>query len=637
LEAAVASSPKLAYAFLPTPNPIRATAAGANPNTVDLQVIVSNPTLSAVTLAKVIINVPTGEETSRSISTARSLPPPTYDTTIPWTITTSGSDVTLAPKGRQSGQILGPIIFILPGIQVNHTVGTVPLTVTEFPPSAPKVADASYSLLKQPSDFPVTSFTATPPTLGDLDVPVILKWTCTEAGRLDAYSVYSDDWQPRDCINEGDCYTWQDGQSGVETPDLNETTVFSLDVVRTDNTGHRSVAGTLQTTVWLAVPTFSGLSRLTQSFSSRQVKLYWLAYNASYCSVAVNGVTVVPRAPVDTYRQGFPLTLTGGVGTYQVSVTAYAVTGPAQTTFVFPQVMVGARAVMPAGESPTGIAVTADGTLAAITSLPRWTMTIVDVATRQVMKTINISDFAWSVAVTPDGALALATRAQSSSVAVVDLKKRELEPRAIATTAPGAMIAISPDGKLAFVGNQVGDRMTVIDIATRTAEPRTIAIQESAYGIAFTPDSKLALVGSDIRALVTVIDVARRAVDGVPIPVPGSSRGIAVSPDGKLALLPDWGGNTVSVVDIAARKAEPQTIPVGARPTSVTFTPDGRMALTANFGDGTLTIIDVASRAAIGTVPAPGLSDNGGPSMAMMPNNVNALVLNTEAGTVSLI
>jgi hypothetical protein len=204
----VGATIRLAYAFLPNSNPIRATVQGGNPNRVDLQVIVSNPTLSTISMARMTIEIPTGEESSRAISTAPSLPTPTYDTSIPWTISSSAGTDTIAPRAGAIGQVLSPIIFTLPGIQVNETPGTVPLTITEFPPSpAPKVVDTSQSLLEQRADFPVISFTATPPILNDLELPVTLTWACTDQGKQDAYSVYSDTWQPVDCINDGNCYT----------------------------------------------------------------------------------------------------------------------------------------------------------------------------------------------------------------------------------------------------------------------------------------------------------------------------------------------------------------------------------------------------------------------------------------------
>ncbi|MBV9278832.1 MAG: hypothetical protein JOZ41_02005, partial [Chloroflexi bacterium] len=53
------SSPlTLKYLFIPSPDPIRASAGGSNPNHINLQVIINNPTLSPVTLQKIEIAIP---------------------------------------------------------------------------------------------------------------------------------------------------------------------------------------------------------------------------------------------------------------------------------------------------------------------------------------------------------------------------------------------------------------------------------------------------------------------------------------------------------------------------------------------------------------------------------------------------
>ena len=88
---------KLAYAFVPMPTPIRASAPGANPNRVDLQVIVSNPSMNDVAMARIEIEVPVGEESSRTLSTSISLPAPRYDTKGPWSIMTDGDTISILP------------------------------------------------------------------------------------------------------------------------------------------------------------------------------------------------------------------------------------------------------------------------------------------------------------------------------------------------------------------------------------------------------------------------------------------------------------------------------------------------------------------------------------------------------------
>src|SRR3954452_23999863 len=146
----------LAYAFLPTPNQILASVPGSNPYTVSLQVLVSLPSTTPVVVSHITIQIPTGQNTSMDISTALTLPQPVYPTGGTWTVSVASDTLTIKPASGNTITVTSPIIFTLPGIQINDTPGTVPLTITEFYPSpAPKVTDSTtYSVLKQPATFP---------------------------------------------------------------------------------------------------------------------------------------------------------------------------------------------------------------------------------------------------------------------------------------------------------------------------------------------------------------------------------------------------------------------------------------------------------------------------------------------------
>ena len=100
-----------------------------------------------------------------------------------------------------------------------------------------------------------------------MDQPVTLKWETTDQGKNYSYSLHSDDWQPKDCLDGGDCFGCQDGD-GVQTPALAQTTTFALDVIKADAAGHRTVRWTVHTKVRVKVPRISDLSRMV-SYSGR--------------------------------------------------------------------------------------------------------------------------------------------------------------------------------------------------------------------------------------------------------------------------------------------------------------------------------------------------------------------------------
>jgi YVTN family beta-propeller protein len=618
------TSIKLAYAFTSNPNPIRASAHGASANRVDVQVIVSNPSLSSMNVGQVQIEIPVGAETDRALSTSRDLPQPSYDRTAPWTITSTGSTVTIRPRSGASQVMTAPIVFTLPGIQVNYTPGTVPLTITEFPPLQPTrfVDDKTYSLLKQPADFPVTSFHADPVRLDDLGESITLYWTVSDQGKQDLYGLRivrvgaptSDpptalDEDPvapagtvaaalRDCVSDGVCYTWQDGQNGVPVSSVNQTTTFALDIVSADSAGHRTVVGTLRTTVEVTVPWISQNSYLKASPSGTFVWLHWLAFNARSCSLLLDGDVIDAEAPTDTYRHGYLLMPPDSPSQHQVSVVAHAVSGNAQASFPFPLFRMHPRTNIQIGQVPRAIAFTPDSSLALVTDLAASSVTVIDTATLKAEpKTIPVGKQPEAIAVSPDGALAFTADTDNQTVTVIDVATRTPEADKISIPGMPDGVAVTPDGSLLLVSVSKRNVVAIVDVKTRTVQ-ESIAIGGVPNDIAITADSALAFIANAADGTVTVLDIPGRRVKAPPISVGGSPTGVALTPDGSLVLVTSLVTHTVSFVDVRSL-AVVATLKTAQDPTSPGITPDGSRALVATSAAPGLTVIDIRKRTSV--------------------------------------
>lgn len=594
---------QLDYAFLPSPNPIQCSVPGANPSRVDLQVMISNPHSDPVTMRRITLEIPVGEDSAADLSDAPHLPQPAFDSTIPWTITVSASEVLIEPVG-DTGRLTSSIVFHLPGIAVNQTAGTVPVVVTEYAPGVPKVVDATHSLTKWPAQFPVTDFWPEPAVLTDLDQTVTLSWTCSDQGRTKVYSLHSDSWQPDQCLSGGSCFHCSEGAAGITTPPLGASTTFSLDVIGTNPSGERVIEATISTRVRASIPSISSNSYLTQHLASGRVALlHWLAFDAAVCSVSIDGRTVDSRAPADTYVEGYPLVLNEPPGQHQVVVVAHAEQGSAVATLTFPLLTVGASptTILP-GLWADSVAVIPSKRMAVVAN-PYWynqrNVIAVDLATRQLGPRVPTSTQQVStvgqrsgIAITPDGQLALVANAVTGSVAVVDLPGGPAGAEGV----PGVdsnytPIAVSPDGSIALVGG--GGGVNVIDVAGRQLKGPPIVLGDAARGIAFTPDGTRALVAAGNVGLV-VIDVGNSAVEST-LSFPGATvTAVAVAPDGKLALVGRYDGS-LSVVDLAGPTVEPLTIPVQQGTAAIAFAEQGTLALVACMFGG-VTVVDVAAR-----------------------------------------
>jgi YVTN family beta-propeller protein len=581
----------LAYAFVPSPNPIRVSLSDA-PNIVDLLVIISDPSLTSPTLSEITINIPTGEDSSLSLSMSRDLPRPTPGQAEGWAIETSGSNVTLTPDFGHTVSVTNPIVFTLSGIIVNVKPGRVPIAITEVNPTTHKNVDPrTYSLVKQPADFPVRNFYPSQTSLFDQDQPVTLYWECTTQGQHYAYglrivgmvasraaprppSLRTSAARPmaspplQDCASDGNCYTCADGQRGVVYSPMQLTTTFALDVVTTEN-GSRSVIHTLETTVQVAAPWISQVSKVVASPTGRFASLHWLAFNARSCAVELEGTPLqrASNAPPDTYLTGYPIYIPVGTQNPTLTVVANAMQGGAQASLNLAPIPTGDRVRFASGA-------------------------------------------AQAIAITPDQTVALVPNFRTSSVTVLDLASRKVEPRTLPVGNRPTSIAIAPNGATAFVTNGLSNSISIVDVANRNVEPGTLSIRNP-VALVITPDGMQLLVITDGSSdapgnhpsFVTVVDVASHTIESRTIPVGSKPTDIAITPDGAVALVTNAGDQTITVIDIAQRTAEATTLPVGSEPITVAISPDGKTAVVANMLSDSLTIIDVPGRKATATPP----------------------------------
>ncbi len=189
------SSLQLEYDITPDPSPIYASYDGDNPNTVNLDVLISNATEGPVTLEKIEITIPVGADVSGDLSAATNLPSPAYDTQAypNLNITSSASVVTIQTKDNSNltVSVTQPLAFTLPAIAVGTVFGTVPITVTEFAAGGQSkvIDDTTHTLTKLEGTMPVTNFRAEPATLHNLDQSVMLYWSCNDLGSQYSYSL----------------------------------------------------------------------------------------------------------------------------------------------------------------------------------------------------------------------------------------------------------------------------------------------------------------------------------------------------------------------------------------------------------------------------------------------------------------
>jgi YVTN family beta-propeller protein len=273
------------------------------------------------------------------------------------------------------------------------------------------------------------------------------------------------------------------------------------------------------------------------------------------------------------------------------------------------------RATLPTGDGPHEVAVSPDGKTAVVsnygdTQHPGNTLTVIDVAGKKVVRTIDLGNYsrphgvAWlqgdDVAVTVEG---------SKALLVVSATEGKVK-QAIATDQMGShMVAISPKHRRAFTANIGSGTTTVVDLAANKR----------------------------------ITDVATGK----------GAEGIAVAPDGSEVWVTNRDANTISVVDPATLEIT-ATLEPGEIPIRVKFTPDGTRALISNARSGDVAVFDTVTKQLVGRVPmqaageklprndtrplASQFGDGPVPVGILMPEPLSvAFVANTNADTVTVI
>lgn len=260
----------------------------------------------------------------------------------------------------------------------------------------------------------------------------------------------------------------------------------------------------------------------------------------------------------------------------------------------------------PTGRMPHEIAISPDGTQAAVVAYGGKTVDIFDVATRARLKTIDLSpnEGPHGIAWLKDGRLVVTTE-RSQSLAVVDPAAGKVTG-SIKTGQQGThMVAVSPDGRTAYTANIGSGTVSVIDLNAGT-KLRDLAVGGEPEGIALAENGGTLWVGDLQGHRVQAFDtrnfekLAELETGAVPIRV-------AVSPDGKWVVTSNVMGGTLTVID-AATRAKVRDVTVSGAPqagqVTILFSADGSRLYAAETGRDTVAEVDLAGGTVLRRLPA---------------------------------
>jgi YVTN family beta-propeller protein len=212
---------------------------------------------------------------------------------------------------------------------------------------------------------------------------------------------------------------------------------------------------------------------------------------------------------------------------------------------------------------------------------------ILSLATNTVISSIAVGLYPDSVAFTPSGDVAYVTNSGSDSVTVIDVVAGEAAELAIAVGDRPTAIEVSPNGAVAYVTNFDAKTVSVIGTSTNTVTQTITLGGSNPSGLAFTPDSSTAYVSYG-GGLLAVISVNDDTVDRV-LELSNGAYGMAMSPDGSTLLVTEQNDSRVAVIDVATDAIS--HLSTGSRPVTAAFSSDGTVAYVANYSSNSVSVI----------------------------------------------
>ncbi|HET6513748.1 MAG TPA: cytochrome D1 domain-containing protein [Thermodesulfovibrionales bacterium] len=263
---------------------------------------------------------------------------------------------------------------------------------------------------------------------------------------------------------------------------------------------------------------------------------------------------------------------------------------------------------LPAGTVPHAMAATPAGRVY-VNNRGSKDLTVIQADGWTVAKTIAIPATSFQLAVSPDGKtlavaykdalkLSLIDTATDAITKTVELGKVEGEFKAPMVKHP----YWSPDGKFVYAPDSVNGTIVKVNVSQGSIE-KVITLPGTSHYLHPSPDGKvLYSVNEKTKGgtSLTLIDAGTDTIiKDIPFPLAEGEKGLghhgAFSPDNRYFFFCNEGGSHVAVLDTAKREWV-KTIKTGKGPGHPSLSRDGKYFFIVHHNDGVISVIDIAQQ-----------------------------------------
>lgn len=270
----------------------------------------------------------------------------------------------------------------------------------------------------------------------------------------------------------------------------------------------------------------------------------------------------------------------------------------------------------------------------------------IDLATYEVIETIEDEGMPHNVQVSPDGKIVAYTSAMmmednqtdhgsmnmNGSAVFYDTETDELIKKVEVGSHP-AHIVFTEDGKYVLVTNYEDDNVSIID-AQSYEIVNTVTVGNGPHGFRISPDSKFAYIANLDEDTISVVDIDNNK-EVKKIKVGSGPVTTAITSDGKKLIVTISSDNSMAIVDLDTEEIE--KVEVGEGPIQVYLTTDDKYALVANQGtednpSNTISKVDLTTKEVVNIE-----AENGPHGVVISSDDQYVFVTNMYDDSVSVI
>jgi len=242
-----------------------------------------------------------------------------------------------------------------------------------------------------------------------------------------------------------------------------------------------------------------------------------------------------------------------------------------------------------AGKGPCSALILQDGSKGYITNFSSGDVTVFDVKTNSLLKTVKTQNHPADLLEIPGLNKVLVSHESQSTIDVINTIDNSVE--ALKETCTGKMYYLINSGKI-FVPQIFTPFIKIIDPATLHITSQ-IETGGRPMAMAFSSDEKFGYLANYDSAEVAKIDITSSQVvlkiKNIPSP-----RGIAISPDNSILAVTNVKDNTLTIIDAFTDNVS-KTIYGLSMPTDIIFTSDGKYLIVCNQGSAVISVIETKS------------------------------------------